>query len=153
MPNFCDGSASEILRTNGLEQRVATVVEAFRFPRFRPRKGVRSDERERDRGVRIAHDAVREIVRINLPPTHGFVGGCAGEAPCVGTRVRALEEVIVSALFDTHDLLDLRLCLKDEVLGRTAAEDEHTRGVPVGFGGVHNRRRLVHVAVHVELQF
>ena len=54
---------------------------------------------------------------------------------------------------EAEDLLDLRLGLEHEILGRAAAEDEDAGVVAVAFGVVDDAGGLVDVAVHIELQF
>ena len=56
----------------------------------------------------------------------------------------------MTLLGDTEHFLDLRLRLQQEVLGAAPAEDPHGALASRGLGAPDDRRRLVHVGVHVE---
>src|SRR4030095_13724807 len=105
-----------------------------------------------DRRIRVTDDTVRKILRIDLPPTHCFAWCRAAQSTGVRARIGALQKVIVTALFDTHHFLNLRLGLQDEVLWRATAENKDTRGRAIRFRRIDNGRWRVHVAIYVELQ-
>ena len=56
----------------------------------------------------------------------------------------------MTALFYAHDLLNLWLCRKHEILRRSASKDEHARGAARFFGIIDDRGALVDVAIDVQ---
>src|SRR5205823_6014547 len=122
--DFFDATYFEILRADFFHLRVAFVVKALAFARRGFAQRVGGDERQRNRRVHVADDAIGQGVGINFSPAPGFGGRRAAQAAGVGARVGALQKIVVPALLDAHDFLNLRLGLQNEILRRAAAEDE-----------------------------
>src|SRR5437867_7507838 len=106
--------------------------------------------RRRDGAVGVDHDGVGELVRIDLAPGNRLGRGRARQAARIGAGVGDLDEVVVAAVGQTEDLLDLRLGLQDEILRRpTAQHQDPALAVPLP-GGVDDAGGLVDVARHVD---
>src|SRR6266496_5517222 len=68
---------------------------------------------------------VGELVGIDLPPGDRLRGGGPGQAARVRPGVGDLDVIVVAAVREAEDLLDLRLGLENEVLRRAAAQHQH----------------------------
>src|SRR5436189_168530 len=95
-----------------------------------------------------SHRSRSSVCRGSAGPTCGWR---PGEAAGVGAGVGDLEEIIVTALGQAEDFLDLRLGLQDEVLRAASAEDQDARRAAL-LRLEHDRGRLVHVAQGVDLE-
>src|SRR3954465_15171619 len=114
-----------VLALQPLHHRLASIDKPLERPGAVARESVRRKQRQSHRRIQIAYDRIRQSVGIYLPPAYGFGGGRPGESAGVGTRVRDLEEIIVSFLIDSEHFLNLRLCLEHEILRAAAAENQH----------------------------
>ena len=120
-------SLALILGPERFVARFAPLVEPPQRPRRMAGQGVGGQERQGDRRVGVAGHRVGQRLGIDLAPGHRLAGRRAREAAGVGAGVGDLEEVVVTALGQAEDFLDLRLGLEDEVLGAAAAEDQDAR--------------------------
>src|SRR5262245_9856302 len=105
------------------------------------REGIRGHQRQSDRGIEVAGDGIRELFRINLPPSHGLLWRRAGQAARVGTGIRNLQEVVVATLREAQDFLNLRLRLQNKILGRAPTQNEDST-LTLSLGVKHDGRAL-----------
>src|SRR5262249_17819102 len=119
-----DSAPTEVLLANVFQHFLALIVKPFRLPPGRATKRVCSDQRKTDCRIAVAHDTIRQALRIYLAPTHCFARSRPAQTSSVRARIRTLQKIVVTTFFDPHYLLNLRLRLKHEILGRTPAHDE-----------------------------
>src|ERR1041384_7061127 len=95
------------------EQSLAPVVQTPVRAGFYLCKNVRRENRESDGRIKVGHDGVVELARVDLPPCDSFAGGGAGESPGIRPGIGYLQVVVVPLFLDSQHFLDLRLRLED----------------------------------------
>src|SRR3989440_13107301 len=122
------------------QQLVAPIVQASEPPFLALGEGVRGHDRKADGVVEVTHHGAGELVGIDLAPAHRLGRRRAREAAGVGAGIGDLQVVVVALLADAQDLLDLRLRLEHEILGRAAADDQDAALAAVRLRVEHDRR-------------
>ncbi len=118
--DFSDLPVFEIGGFEGVVVGLALVEQPLEFARRHFAEGVAGDQRERDGGICVTDHTVWEVVGVDFSPTNGLSRGGAAESAGIRSSIGALEEVIMAAFFNTHDLLDLGFGLEHEIFRGTA---------------------------------
>ncbi len=128
------------------------LIESPQRPRRMAGQYVGCQQRECDCRIGVASHGIGQALRVDFAPCHRLAGGRAREPAGVGPRVGDLEKIVVTALGEAEDLLNLGLGLQDKILGASSTQDQDARFASFAFGGVDDGGGFVDVAECIDLE-
>src|SRR6202040_3499637 len=116
-----------VLGQKPIHELSASVVKTLRLASRMLSESIGCNDRQCYGRIKVAYNRIRQAIGIDFAPGDCLCRRGSRKSAGIRSRIRNLQEIVVTAFVYAQHFLDLRLRLQQKVFRRATAENEYSR--------------------------